>query len=232
MRLILLLLALAQPVPAGELRVFAAASLTEAFKRLATAFEASHPGTKIVFNFAGSQQLVQQLAHGAQADLLASADTRQMDAAVKAGLVPRNAARVFARNRLVIIAPAANPQRITTPRDLDRPGVKLVLAHKNVPAGHYALEMLQKAGVSLKNVVSYEENVKAVLAKVELGVADAGVVYVTDARNRKVVTIQAPTSPVAVYPLAILKDSALARDFQSLVLSPAGRRILHEQGFL
>lgn len=230
MRLLVLLLALALPVHAGELRVFAAASLTEAFKRLATAFEATHPGQKVVFNFAGSQQLVQQLAHGARADVLATADTVQMEAAQKRGLVARST--VFARNRLVIIAPAANPQHLHTVKDLDRPNVKLILAHKNVPAGRYALELLQKAGVSLKNVVSYEENVKAVLAKVELGVADAGIVYVTDARNRRVVTIQAPTSPVAVYPLAVLTNSAPARQFEAFVLSSAGQQILRQQGFL
>ena len=237
--------------PAQTLNVFAAASLTEAFTAIGAGFEAAHPGVRVVFNFGGSQQLAQQLAQGAPADVFASANQKQLDSAVKAGRVVTGTAQVLARNRLVVIFPQANPAKIVTLQDLARPGLKLDLAAKEVPVGQYALDVLDraasdaaygasfKAGV-LKNVVSYEENVRAVLSKVVLGEADAGIVYSSDvsgASAGKVGQLAIPDAlnTVAIYPIAAVSDSkqpALAEQFIAYTLSPDGQAALVSRGFL
>jgi molybdate transport system substrate-binding protein len=233
----------------GEVVVFAAASLTEAFDEIKTNFCAANPGVVVTFNFGGSQQLAQQIGHGARCDVFASANRKQMDAAVDAGRVDRDAARTFARNRLVVVAPRDNPAKLGALFDLSTPGLKIVLAAKEVPAGQYALEMLDRAekergagfrDAVLKNVVSYEQDVRAVLAKVSLGEADAGVVYASDASGsagERVTTIGVPDSAnvVAEYPIATLADSRsadLAKRFVDYVLSPDGQRALAAHGFL
>lgn len=240
MRALLLILLCLGTLRAEELQVFAAASLTDAFTQLGRHYERQHPGVRVVFNFAGSQQLIQQLAQGARADVLATADGSQMEAAAREGVV--RPARIFARNRLLVVMPPDNPGRVKRFEDLARPGLKLVLADKNVPVGAYTAQMLEKVSpafrkAALANVVSYEQNVRAVLAKVALGEADAGVVYVTDARAQNVARIEIPDqlNPVAVYPIAPTArplNARLADEFVRFVRSPAGQKILLDFGFL
>ncbi len=235
----------------GELIIFAAASLTGALREVGATFEQAYPGTTITFNFAGSQQLAQQIAQGAPADVFAPASTKQMDAVVESGRVKDGTSRVLARNRLLAIYPEDNPAGLATLQDLAKPGVKLVLAAKEVPAGQYALQFLDKAAADsafgdsfrahvLENVVSYEENVKAVLTKVTLGEADAGIVYASDiigATGTKVGVIEIPDelNTIAVYPIAPIKEAAhaaLAEEFVTYVLSPEGQGILVKYGFI
>ncbi|HXF60161.1 MAG TPA: molybdate ABC transporter substrate-binding protein [Caldilineaceae bacterium] len=239
------------PPAAGEVIIYAAASLTEAFGELGNRFRQRHPGTEAVFNFGGSQQLVQQLAQGAPADLFAPASYRQMETAIEAGLVVSDSVQLFARNRLVVIYPDDNPAGITSLQDLARPGLKLVLAAPEVPVGSYSLSFLEKASATIEygpaysstvlaNVVSYEQNVRAVLSKVALGEADAGIVYTSDlaADNAgRVGRIDIPDelNTIAEYPIAPVADAgqpALAQAFIDLVLSPEGQAILADYGFI
>ncbi|NJP04987.1 MAG: molybdate ABC transporter substrate-binding protein [Chloroflexaceae bacterium] len=235
----------------GELTVFAAASLTEAFTQIGADFEAANPGTKVVFNFAGSQQLAQQLAQGAPADVFASANEQQMDVAVEDGRVTADAPQDFGQNQLVVVVPADNPGDVETLADLAKPGLKVVLASADVPVGGYSLEYLDKANAHtdfsstyrdavLENVVSYEQTVKAVLTKVVLGEADAGIVYTSDITANVVNQVQQIAIPddlntIAVYPIAQVSDStqpALAEAFIGYVLSAEGQRTLADFGFL
>jgi molybdate transport system substrate-binding protein len=246
-----LLLAACQPVPEPQrLTVFAAASLTEAFTELGEAFKADHPEMEITFNFAGSQQLVQQLAQGAPADVFASANQAQMNAAITGGRLSANDAQAFASNRLVVIYPASNPAGLSRLQDLSKPGLKLVLADQGVPVGDYSLQFLEKVGhatgfesgfmqQALSNVVSYEENVRAVYSKVALGEADAGIVYATDIPHDSphslgMLEIPEALNVVAEYPIAPIQDSAnaeLAAAFIDFVLSTQGQDILAQYGF-
>lgn len=231
----------------GEVRVFAAASLQRVFT--AAAAQIGEP-PRLSFNFAGSQQLALQLSQGAEADVFASADERWMLDAEKRGLLAAPA-RIFARNRLVVITPAGNPGRIDRLADLARPGVKVVLAADAVPAGRYSREALSKLGTAgglgdgyaagvLANLVSEEENVEAVATKVQLGEADAGIVYVSDLspqRRAAVRTLEIPAAAnvIAAYYIAPLKDAADAagaRAFIAWLASHAGRRLVAEHGFL
>ena len=233
------------------LTVFAAASLKDAFSEIGKNFEAANPGVKVAFNFAGSQQLAQQLKQGAPADVFASANSTQLNAVVTAGRIVSDTAHTFARNRLVTIVPAHNPAKLQTLRDLAKPGLKLVLAAKPVPVGQYSLDFLGKASAQpefgatysqsvLANVVSYEDNVKAVLTKVALGEADAGIVYSTDVTldlKDKVTQIVIPDAlnTLAAYPIAAIQDSPqaeLAQQFVNYVLSAEGQKILIRNGFI
>lgn len=235
----------------GSLTVFAAASLTESFTEIGQRFEAENPGVKISFNFAGSQQLTQQLAQGAPADVFASADRKQMDAAVQASRVVSSTVQKLADNHLVVIAPKDNPAHLQGLADLARPGLKIILAAQEVPAGKYALDFLARASQApdfgaayqeqvLKNVVSYEENVRSVLSKVLLGEADAGIVYSTDALSAgrdklDVIEIPAKFNVVANYWIAPVTDSrqaGLAGSFVAYTLSPTSQAILASHGFL
>jgi len=239
-----------QPPPT-TLSVFAAASLTEAFGMLAQNFEAEHPEVHVVLNLAGSQQLAQQIAQGAPADVFASADRKQIDAIVGAGRIDSPTSQEFARNRLVIIFPEGNPARIQNLQDLARAGLRVVIADSAVPVGAYTLQFLDLAAQDanlgeafrsgfLGNVASYEENVRAVLSKVILGEADAGIVYSTDyagIRNENILALDIPEelNVTASYVLAPIKDSQqpeLAMSFIEFVLSPQGQAILGEYGFL
>jgi molybdate transport system substrate-binding protein len=236
--------------PTSTLTVYAAASLTDAFRELGRTLERTHPGLVVRFNFAGSQQLALQIEQGAPADVFASADRRWMSDVEAKGLLAGEAA-VFARNRLVAIVPRANPGRIDRLEDLARPGTKLVLAAEPVPAGRYSRETLAKLGRGqgfpdgyerrvLANVVSQEENVKSVVAKVQLGEADAGIAYRSDvtrsvAPHVRVLEIPEPYNSVATYPIAVLKtahDAKAARDFVALVTSPDGQAVLQRHGLL
>ena len=225
-----------------KLTVFAAASLTEAFGEIATAFEASHPGVDVILNLAGSNTLRAQIEQGSQADVFASANTREMDALVASGLVTPNVPRIFLTNRLVVIAPADNPAGIASIDNLTQPGLKLVLAAEAVPIGRYSRLVLDNVNAEfetqvLGNVVSNENTVKQVLAKVQLGEADAGMVYASDAVAAPELTlIEIPTewNVLAEYPIASLRNAPqpeLADEFVSFVLSSEGQAILMIWGF-
>jgi len=232
-----------------DLNLFAAASLTEAFTEIGEQFQFTHPGVTVLFNFAGSQQLAQQINEGAPADVFASANQKQMQAVIDAGQVSADAVQIFARNRLVVIIPAG-VNWITSLADLAKPGLKIVLAAAEVPVGQYALTFLDKASADpaygadyqdrvLANVVSYEDNVKAVLAKVALGEADAGIVYLSDLSGvnaGKVNRLEIPDdlNVIAEYPIAPLAGSPFPDTAQALIayiLSPEGQAILQKYNF-
>lgn len=237
--------AAAQP---RTLTVFAAASLTQAFDEIGTAFEAAHPGVKATFNFGGSQTLQAQIQGGAEADVFASAGSTNMDALISDGLVAKPAVQLFTSNKLEIILPGPNPANVQTLQDLARPGLKLVLADPSVPAGKYARQILDSLGKDaaygpdfvtkvLANVVSNESDVKQVVAKVELNEADAGIAYVSDAvaaSDLKTLPIPDNFNVVAKYPIApLLKapNADLAAAFVAYVLSADGQAVLKKWGF-
>jgi molybdate transport system substrate-binding protein len=234
------------------LTVFAAASLTESFTEIGKQFEAANPGVKVTFNFAGSQQLRAQLEQGAKADVFASANTKEMTTAIISdSLVVSGTQRTFVTNRLAVILPKSNPGKITSLADLARPGLKLDFADPSVPVGQYALDMLTKMsqdatfGATFKdkvvaNVVSREDNVKSVVSKVQLGEADAGVVYTTDitpnaAKDLTTLDVPDKFNVIATYPIAPLKDAPepkLAGQFVEWVLSSKGQQVLTQYGFI
>jgi molybdate transport system substrate-binding protein len=234
----------------GEITVFAASSLTDAFTKLAADFKAANPDASVTFSFGGSPTLVTQLGQGANADILATADTKNMQNALDQALVV-DKGTTFARNRLTIIVPKSNPGGIATPKDLSKSGLKLVLAQKDVPVGNYARQALDKFSADasygsdfsqkvLANLVSDEANVKAVVTKIQLGEADAGIVYVTDVTagvSGDITQIEIPDqyNVSASYPIAITKDAskpAVARAFIDYVLSDAGQAVLKSFGFV
>lgn len=225
------------PKISGQVTVFAAASLTDAFTEMGKALEAGNPGAKVVLSFGGSSTLVAQIQQGAPADSFASADQQNMKKLTDAGLQaaePKN----FARNKLEIIVPKDNPKGITSLADLAKPGVTVALCAPAVPCGNFAQQALQKAGVTVKPS-SLEDNVKGVVSKAQLGEIDAGIAYITDvlAGGDKVRGVPIPddVNPIAVYPIAPVKAAknvAGAESFEDYVLSPAGQAILGKYGFL
>ncbi len=247
-----------QPTPAADgaaetvgLQVFAAASLTAAFQEIGDTFAVDHPEADLAFNFAGSQQLASQIKEGAQADVFASANQRQMDGVVAAGDVISGTQRAFARNRLVVVIPPDNPAELRGLADLGRPDLKMVLAAKAVPAGSYALAFLGKASAHpdftpaysatvMANVVSFEDDVVGVLGKVAQGEADAGIVYLSDVSgpaDPKVLRIDIPEAlnVIATYPIAPLANAQhpdLAQAFVDRVLSAQGQAVLVKHGFM
>jgi molybdate transport system substrate-binding protein len=237
------------PRLSGKITVFAAASLTDSFNEIKTEFVRRNPRTEIEFQFAGSPALRTQLEQGARADVFASADVPNMNMALQNGAV-LDSAKVFVKNSLVIITPKSNPARIAAPADLRRSGTKLVLAAPEVPVGNYARQsfaLMDKdpsfgagfASAVLGNVVSNESNVKQVVAKVQLGEADAGVVYGTDVTADVVndltqVVIPANLNVIAEYPIALTKSPAnpsVAAAFIAFVTSADGQAILKKYGF-
>ena len=241
----------ATPALTGDLTVFAAASLTDAFTELGTQFEAAHPGSAVTFNFAGSNSLAQQIGQAAPADVFASANGAQMLVAIDTGRIVSGTQQTFVRNRLVVIVPTDNPGGVTALPDLGKPGLTVVLAAAEVPVGQYSLDFLDKAAADaafapgfkdavLANVVSYEDNVRAVLTKVALGEADAGIVYSSDVTGESAGAVTKLDIPdalntVASYPIAALSDSphaALAQAFVDFVLSAAGQAVLTRYGFI
>ncbi len=235
--------------PPNEITVFAAASLTEAFQEIAWEFQRTHPGVQVAFQFAGSSALRTQLAQGAKADVFASADEANMRRAQQDGAIASEP-RPFARNELILVVPADNPAGIGQLRDLARPGVRLVLAAKDVPIGRYARQILEKASRDpgdggdfrdrvLRNVVSEEANVRTALAKVVLGEADATFVYRTDVVTGmqgkvRVIEIPAEYNVTVEYYIAIVKGAPnpmAAQAFVDFVLSPSGQQILARWGF-
>lgn len=237
--------------PTGDLTVFAAASLTDAFNEIAQGFVAAYPGSNISYNFAGSQQLAQQLGQGAPADVFASANHSQMGVAIEEGRVVSGTQQPFVRNRLVVIVPGDNLGGVTTLQDLAKPDLKIVLAAAEVPVGGYSLQFLGKASASpdftatfsetvAANVVSYEENVRAVLSKVQLGEADAGIVYTSDvtpdiASAVGSIAIPDDLNVIASYPIAPTADAAnpdLAQAFIDFVKGEKGQAVLAKYGFI
>jgi molybdate transport system substrate-binding protein len=217
----------------AEIKVFAAASLTAAFTELGRRYTAAQ-GTKVTFNFAGSQALATQIGQGAPADVFASADLDNMAKVKDLVGTPQS----FASNRLAIVVEQGNPRGIRTLDDLAGGDVKVVLAAREVPAGRYAKQVLDRAGVKV-TPVSQEDNVKAVVAKVSLGEADAGIVYATDvaAGGARVEGVDIPREQnvVATYPIATVKAGKAqdaAQAFMDLVLSGQGQQVLHRYGFL
>lgn len=234
----------------GNLTIFAAASLTDAFNELKARIERATPGATITYQFAASSTLRQQLEQGAGADLFASADQPQMDAAKRGGAIAGDE-RVFAQNKLVIIVPADNPRGIAASQDLAKPGVKLVLTNSQVPIGAYAREALGKmagdsafdagfAGRVLANLVSEEPNVRQVVAKVQLGEGDAGIVYSSDVTpavrgQLRAIPIPDQFNVIARYPIAVVRGAANeagARAFIDYLLSAEGQAILEQNGFI
>jgi len=237
-----------QPAATGTVTVFAAASLTESFTEIKAAFEKTNPGVTVQYNFAGSQALVTQLTQGAKADVFASADQPNMENAVKGGVIA-GTPQTFVKNKLVIIVPKDNRAGIITPKDLAKPGIKFDTAQASVPVGTYTQQALDnfsklpdygadfKANVN-KNTVSQEDNVKAIVQKVILGEADAGIVYATDAQAAKdkltLIAIPDAQNVIATYPVAAVKDAkqaVLGQKFVDYVLSPDGQAVLQKYGF-
>lgn len=234
------------PADAGTVTVFAAASLTDAFTEVETTLEAANPGLDIVNNFAGSQGLVTQLTEGAPADVAAFASNTAMTSAIDADVISGEP-EIFVKNLLTLVVPTDNPAGITSAADLAKPGIKLVLAQEEVPVGGYSRESICSMGTDTAtygdefvanvagNVVSQEDNVRAVLSKVALGEADAGIVYTSDVTD-DVIAIEIPkaVNETATYPIAPVAsgNQAAAAAYISYVLSPDGQAILESYGFI
>jgi molybdate transport system substrate-binding protein len=218
--------------PSANLTVLAAASLSESFKELGTAFEAKHPGSKVTFSFDASSALATQANNGAPADLFASADQANMKKVTDAGNA--TGPKVFAHNKLAIIVAKGNPKKVKSLADF--PKIRFVLCAPEVPCGKYGVEALSKAGVKAQPK-SLETNVKGVVTKVTSGEADAGIGYVTDASaaaSASGVDIPDAQNVIAEYPMAVLKQSAnsnLAYAFLDFILSPEAQAVLAKYGF-
>lgn len=234
----------------GEINVFAAASLTDAFNDIGAEFHKANPRVTVTFNFAASSALRTQLEQGARADIFASADQIQMDNARKANVID-GPDLVFVKNKLVVIYPKNNPAKIAAIKDLANPGVKFVLSDKAVPIGAYARSALEKMSADaqfgadfgrkvLGNLKSEEANVRAVVTKVQLGEADAAIVYasdVTPAIAKDIVAIIIPDqfNTIATYPIALVRDASkkqTAQAFIAFVRSAQGQEILKRNNFI
>ena len=220
----------------GNVTVFAAASLTAAFTELGDAFTAANPDVEVTFNFAGSSDLVAQISDGAPVDVFASADLANMSKLADAGLAAGEPA-TFATNTAEIVVEPGNPLDIAGVADLADSDLIVVLCAPEVPCGAYAEQVVANAGTTV-TPSSYEENVKAVVTKVTLGEADAGIVYRTDViaagDAAQGVPIPDDINVVAEYPIALVADApnaAGAQAFIDFVLGPAGQKILAASGF-
>lgn len=239
------------PSPSNELTIFAAESLGESFPAIGRAFESAHPGTTVTFEFAGAYQLADRILFGAHADLYACDSPGRMQTLIDEGHTTGSEQTVFARAQLAVIVPASNPVGIATLHDLARTGVKILIPGRTIPAGDYALEILDHISHDpaftqdysknvIQNVVTYEDTISAVVGKVLRGEADAGIVYATDiARGIKdyLGSIAIPESlNVSVsFSIAIIASSPnleLAQEFRDFLLSPEGQTILAQYGFL
>jgi molybdate transport system substrate-binding protein len=228
-----------------NLTVFAAASLSKVFPQIASAFQKENPDVRFTFNFAGTDTLKEQIEQGAPADVFAGASTTYGDELSDRGLI--DTPQIFATNTLVLIVPADDPARISSLQDLTKPGVELVVGDATVPIGIYTRTVLGNLDALygsayptkvLKNVASEALDVTSILTSVSLGEADAGFVYVTDAKSAgdKVKTIELPTTAQAVasYPIAVVKAShnaTVAQQFTTFVLGPEARALLATAGF-
>ena len=223
--------------PTGTLVVFAATSLTEAFDKIGAQFEKANPGVTVKFNYNGSSSLATQITQGAPADVFASAAPSNMKTVTDAGLAT-GTPKIFAANSGEIMVETGNPMKITSVADLANPAVKVVVCAPEVPCGKVATAVFKNAGVTVKPV-SQEQNVGGVVTKVTLGEADAGIVYVTDAKANEAkatgVPIPADQNDITAYPIAEIKDApnpTAAAAFISYVLGPDGQKVLASFGFL
>jgi len=220
----------------GDVTVFAAASLTESFEAIGEAFEAIHPDVDVTLSFAASSQLAQQIEEGAPADVFASADVANMDRLVDGGGAGGEPV-VLATNALAILVEAGNPLDIDELADLAGDDLIVIACDPAVPIGAYTQHVFADAGVDVE-IDSYEENVRAVVSKVLLGEADAGVVYITDVLaagdEAAGVRIPADVNLVADYPIAVTAetdDAELAQAFVDFVLGDEAQAILAVLGF-
>ncbi|MGX4693438.1 molybdate ABC transporter substrate-binding protein [Streptomyces sp. JNUCC 63] len=225
------------PKLSGTVTVFAAASLKESFTTLGKEFEQQHPGTEVTFSFGGSDTLAASITGGAPADVFAAASARTM-AIVTDKQDAAGTPVTFARNRLEIATLPGNPHRISSLKDLTRSGLKVVLCDRTAPCGAAAQKALASSGLHL-TPVSYEQDVKSALTKVELKEADAAVVYKTDvkAAGDRVRGVEFPESAEAVndYPITLLENApnaTAAEAFIRLVTSAEGQKVLSRAGFL
>ncbi|MBV6273516.1 molybdate ABC transporter substrate-binding protein [Alcaligenaceae bacterium CGII-47] len=236
-----LLMAVISPTLADELLVSAAASLTNAFRDLATQFEAQRPGTTVLTTFGASDLVLRQIIYGAPADVFASADQLAMDKAVEARVVDPTTRKNFVRNELVLIVPRDNPGGILSTKDLQGAAVKRIAFGNpaSVPVGRYTQAALRAsgdwAGVHQREVLG--QNVRQVLSYVERGEVEAGFVFATDAAimHDKVKVVQTlPTPTPVLYPIALVKREgrrASAQAFLDYVLSEEGQVVLAKYGF-
>lgn len=226
---------------AADVTVSAAASLTNAFKELAPAFEAAYPGTKVQFNFAASDALLAQITKGAPVDVFASADQETMDKAQQQKLLVDGTRRNFVTNALVVITPAENGVALKTLADLQQPGVKRIALGKpeGVPAGRYAKGALEKAKLwrTVEPKAVYAQNVRQALDYVSRGETEAGFVYATDAivlKDKVRILFSVPTETPISYPIATTNGGTNAqggRQFLDFVASAAGQAVLARHGF-
>ena len=231
----------------GTLTIFAASSLIDAFDELGKVFEQQNEGVEVKQSFESSSTLLTQIQQGAPADVFASAAQEEMDTAVKDGLVVGKP-QVFVKNREIILVPNDNPSSVKEFCDVANPGVRLVLAQKDVPASDYALQILDKANARygddfekqvLSNLVSRESDVRASVNRVVVGDADATFGYASDytpdIRDRvKVIPIPGDLNIIATYPIDVLedaKDPGLAKKWVELVMSKEGQRVLEKWNF-
>lgn len=232
------------PTAEQEVVVFAAASLTDAFTEIAQAFEAQHPETAVLLNFASSSQLAAQLIEGVPADVFASANPAQMQVVIDGRRITTTDPQQFVSNRLTIVVPADNPAAIGSLADMVKPGVQIVLAVNGVPVRQYTDQIVAAQGdpfaaAFYRNVVSEEDNVRQVSAKIALGEADAAIVYTSDVTpdmSAQLLQINIPDEQnvIATYPIAPLTDALhpeLAQQFVQFVLSTEGQAILARWGF-
>ena len=238
----LLILALALPLRAATVNVFAAASLTDVLKEIQKTYEAKS-GDKIAYNFAGSNVLARQIEEGAPADLFFAADEAQMDAVARTGLIDAATRQDLLKNQLVVIAPADSPlQKGFVPADLAQPDIhRIALADpRAVPAGVYAKAYLTKLGLwsKIESRVVPTANVRAALAAVVSSDADAGIVYKTDAKMSKsakvIYAVPLAEGPRITYPIALVKASTgeAAKKFLAYLESPAAQDVFRRDGFL
>src|ERR1700722_12026046 len=220
----------------GTVVVFAAASLKGAFDKIGGQFEKAHPDVSMKFNYAGSSALATQLTQAAPADVFASANNKNMTIVTKDNLTT-GTPQIFAKNSLEIMVAKGNPMNVKNVDSLEKKSIKVAVCAPAVPCGAYSKEIFAKANATV-HPVSEETSVSAVVTKVSLGEADAGIVYHTDvlAGGDKItgITIPPDQNVVAQYPIAKLKDApnkAGATAFEDYVLSPAGQKVLARYGF-
>ena len=220
----------------SRLRVFAAASLTEAMTEIAQRFEHEHPGVEVELHFAGTARLFVQLAAGAQADVFAAADRHWMQRAAKAGMLASKAS-IVARNRLAIAVAAGNPKRIAGLRDLTQRSLRVALCGPNVPAGRYARRVISREELRLHSL-SDEPSVKALIQKLRLGEIDACIVYASDVRAHEdveAVAFDEARDVLASYPVAVMARSKATETAQRLVLylwTLSAREVFEQRGFV
>ena len=232
----------------ASLTIYGAASLKAVLAKVQTTYQTSNPGTTLAISTDSSAALETKIEQGAPADVLLSADTANPQKLVDKGLAAGSITK-FAGNLLTVIVPMANPAGIQTPADLAKPGIKVIAAGDTVPITKYATQLVANlakqpgypadfAARYSANIVSKEENVAAVVAKIELGEGDAGIVYVTDAKtSTKVTTVAVPDAAnvPATYGGVVVKASpnvAVAQAFLAWLAGPDGQAILASFGFL